>query len=244
MTDHLSSQMGSRASSNPRSPSVHVLVGEAGRCGAALEEDFAALDAVEQGAPASVRVWSCAETAVVIGVGQNAAAEVDLEYCQRNGIAVLRRGSGGGSVVVGPGTLQYAFALPYSASPALADIAASKAFCNEILIGALVRAGVSASLRSDPGGDLKVGDRKAAGLALKRKRRAMLLHGTILLDATIDVVARALRHPSREPEYRGGRSHESFLINLGALDQALFAQVLTESAAAMAGDAPDSALSR
>jgi len=175
---------------------------------------------------------------VVVGVGQNAALEVDLEHCHRNRIAVLRRASGGGCVVVGRGTLQYAFALPYTLSPALHEIGSSKTLCNEMLIGALAQAGVEAELHADQGGDLGIGDRKAGGLALKRRRRAMLLHGTILTEADIEALALALRHPSREPDYRAGRTHREFLLNLGAVDQALFAAALTEALATLGRRVP------
>jgi len=80
--------------------------------------------------------------------------------------------------------------------------------------------GIGGGLHADQSGDLKVGDRKAGGSALKRRRRAMLLHGTILAQAEIEVLVRALNHPSREPHYRFGRSHADFLINLGAVDAA------------------------
>ena len=35
------------------------------------------------------------------------------------------------------------------------------------------------------------------------------------VDLDPDRIARYLKHPSREPEYRGGRSHRDFLIGLG-----------------------------
>ncbi|MBI5503806.1 MAG: hypothetical protein HY899_03335 [Deltaproteobacteria bacterium] len=208
-------------------PSVEVLAGNAAQCRVALEEDFALLDRVEEGAAPAVHVWSCTEPAAVIGVGQDATVEVDLDHCRRAGIAVLRRASGGGAVMVGRGTLQYAFALPYTLSPVLHDIGASKALCNQMLIRALAEAGAGADLLADRSGDLRVGDRKAAGLALRRRRRAMLLHGTILVEAEIQVLAPALRHPSREPDYRAGRTHEEFLINLGPVDETTFAAALT-----------------
>ncbi len=208
-------------------PPVEVLAGSAARCQDALEEDFALLDRVEEGAAPAVRVWSCTEPAAVVGVGQDAAVEVDLDHCRRAGVAVLRRASGGGAVVVGRGTLQYAFALPYTLSPALHDIGASKALCNELLIRALAEAGTGADMYADRSGDLMVGDRKAGGLALRRRRRAMLLHGTILVQADIQLLAGALRHPSREPDYRAGRAHQEFLINLGAVDEVVFAAALT-----------------
>lgn len=217
-----------------RRPSTEVLIDGCTDCRAAIEADFDLLDRVEHGEEPSVRVWTCPRTVVVVGMGQDAAVEVDLDHCRRGGIGVIRRASGGGAVVLGPGTLQYAFALPYEMSPALHEIGASKALCNAMLIGALARCGIGAGLHADSGGDLRVGDRKAGGVALRRRRRAMLLHGTILACADIDTLARALRHPSREPDYRGGRAHSQFLVNLGAVDEAALHAALSASLQALA----------
>ncbi len=65
-----------------------------------------------------------------------------------------------------------------------------------------------------------LGGRKVAGLALRRRRAAMLLHGTILIDADLELIANALKRPVREPAYRDGRDHLEFLENLGQLDRA------------------------
>ena len=47
------------------------------------------------------------------------------DACRADGVAVLRRFSGGGAVVLGPGCLNYAIALSLVSRPELADVAAS-----------------------------------------------------------------------------------------------------------------------
>jgi lipoate-protein ligase A len=42
----------------------------------------------------------------------------------------------------------------------------------------------------------------------------VLYHGTLLDDFDLDLVGRVLRHPPREPDYRGQRPHGAFLANL------------------------------
>ena len=59
------------------------------------------------------------------------------------------------------------------------------------------------------------GDRKVSGNAVRVRRGGVLYHGTLLDDFDLDLVGRVLRHPPREPAYRGGRGHDSFLANLG-----------------------------
>jgi lipoate-protein ligase A len=142
---------------------------------------------------------------------------VNLDYCRSEKIPILRRPSGGRSVLIGPGTLQYSFTLPYRLAEELASIAGSKRFCNRVLIAGL---GLPCKIDEDDSGDLTTGGRKFAGLALKRRKSAMLLHGTLLEDADLEKIAVALQHPSREPAYRGGRGHLEFLANIGAIDAA------------------------
>jgi len=202
-------------------PPVQLLSGDDCLARVELERDFALLAAAGSGA--TTRVWQTSQMAVVLGVSLRVDREVDLDGCRDEGVAVLRRSSGGGAVVVGEGTLQYAFVLPYEHDAELATIPGSKRFCNRITMAALAAAGAATDLRADESGDLCWSDRKVAGVALKRSRHAMLLHGTILLEADLDRIHRLLRHPEREPAYRAGRSHRDFLANLGPIDVQRFA---------------------
>jgi hypothetical protein len=43
----------------------------------------------------------------------------------------------------------------------------------------------------------------------------VLYHGTLLDGFDLALAARLLKHPPREPDYRGKRSHTAFLVNLG-----------------------------
>jgi len=56
--------------------------------------------------------------------------------------------------------------------------------------------------------------RKCSGNAQQRKARGLLQHGTLLYAFDIPRVRRYLRQPARQPEYRGGREHDEFLVNL------------------------------
>jgi len=166
-------------------------------------------------ARASFRTWTTDMATVVVGKAVDIEREVDVEFCRSRGIDVVRRESGGRSVWIGPGTLQYAFALPYHLSPELDGISSAKRFCNRLLLAALE---LDSSVVEDSSGDLVVESRKAAGLAMRRMRTALLLHGTILVDADLALIDRALKHPEREPAYRRGRPHRDFLANLPPFD--------------------------
>ncbi len=62
--------------------------------------------------------------------------------------------------------------------------------------------------------DLVINGRKFSGNSQQRKRNHLLHHGTILYDFDIERIGRYLRMPGRQPEYRRGRDHATFLMNL------------------------------
>ena len=180
-----------------------------------LATDLAMLDAAATRSHAAFRTWRTGTPTVVVGKAVDVEREVNVESCRASGTEIVRRESGGRSVWVGPGTLQYAFALPYRLSRELEGIVSTKRFCNRLLLAAL-DAGLG--IVEDVSGDLVVDARKVGGLALRRVRTAVLLHGTILEGASLATIEEALRHPLREPAYRRGRAHGDFLANLPPLD--------------------------
>ena len=186
-------------------------------------------EATRSGVPA-FRVWTTSQATVVIGRSVLADSEVDLPFCERERIPIVVRPSGGRSVLIGTGTVQYTYALPLSLSDGLRSIAGAKRFCNDLLQEA---SPALAALRRDESGDLTRNERKVAGLALRRTRDAVLLHGTILVSADLGLIARALTHPLREPAYRRGRSHHEFLANLGELDPRILAKEVCRRLAAL-----------
>ena len=114
----------------------------------------------------------------------------------------------------GPGCLTYAFVLPIQLHPSLANIRSTNQFILERIAGALHRWEPAVTFRGVS--DLAIGEKKISGNAQRRMRRSLLFHGTILHGMPADVIARYLRHPSRQPDYRRDRPHDSFLRTLDA----------------------------
>jgi lipoate-protein ligase A len=104
----------------------------------------------------------------------------------------------------------------------------------------VVRRGLSdLAIQSDDG------ERKVSGNALRVKRYGVLYHGTLLDSLDLDLVSGVLRHPPREPDYRGRRPHGAFLANLGLGRERLAAAVREAFGAAAARAAwPEAAVAR
>ena len=102
-----------------------------------LALDEALLDATDAGGDAILRLWESPQEFVVVGYGNDPALEANLQECRRQGVPVLRRCSGGGTVVQGPGCLNYSVTLPISAAAALETIHGANQFVMEKLRAAL-----------------------------------------------------------------------------------------------------------
>ncbi len=153
-----------------------------------------------------LRVWESPSECIVLGQSGHAEREV---YAA-SGVPVLRRCSGGGTVVLGPGCLNYAVVLPFDWDPRWRDVAFSFQWVMRKLRTALAIPG----LRLDGHCDLVLHGRKVSGNAQRRGRSAFLHHGTLLYDFDVSRVDRLLRMPARSPAYRADRSHSEFLTNL------------------------------
>jgi len=172
-----------------------------------------------------VRTWVAPEPTVVVGSSSRIDDEVDRAACRSLGCRILRRPSGGLTVVLGPGCVMWSVVMPLvGPAPAIERIHAAVL---DPLAVALAATGRPVVRRGSS--DLAVatgdGERKVSGNALRVRRGGVLYHGTLLDDFDLDLVGRVLRHPPREPAYRGGRSHGSFLANLGLGRAALDAAV-------------------
>ncbi len=176
--------------------------------------DEALLDLCEAGQEDEIlRLWEPAQTFVVLGYANCAAREVDLASCRQNGIRVLRRCTGGGAVLQGRGCLNYSLVLRVAGTEALKSISGTNDFVMRRHQEAL-RALLNLPVERKGHTDLTIGERKFSGNSQRRRQRCLLFHGCFLLNLDLDQVARALPLPSRQPEYRAGREHREFLMNL------------------------------
>lgn len=178
-----------------------------------LAGDEALLNTCEAQGGAALRFWESPAPFVVVGYGNALAREANLSVCAAHGVPVLRRCSGGGTVLQGPGCLNYALVLAIASDAALATVSGTNRSVLERTAGALSGLlGEPVEQRGDT--DLVWRGLKFSGNAQRRRRTHLLFHGTVLLGFDLPLVEQYLPQPSRQPEYRAGRSHRDFMANL------------------------------
>ena len=182
--------------------------------------DEALLDFCEErdeGATAQgvLRFWEPSHYFVVLGYANPVATEVNLPFCQKQTIPVLRRCTGGGTILQGPGCLNYSLLLPIHSVAQLQSIPGTNDFIlqkHQAALSALLQARVEKQGHTD----LSIGGLKFSGNAQRRRKSFVLFHGSFLLHLDVELIEKALPLPSRQPDYRLRRSHTDFLINLKA----------------------------
>ncbi len=171
--------------------------------------------------------WEPESIMAVVGLGQEAKRELYLERLQAENVRFMRRASGGGAVLLGPGILCFGVIAPPRALGGQYDIHAAFARLCAPVLSALRRLGVRGRLAGisdiavemDSESRTESGLRKIAGCAQLRRKHAVLVHGSLLVNADIAGFSRYLRFPSKVPDYRDSRSHEEFCCNLQTLLQ-------------------------
>jgi lipoate---protein ligase len=185
-----------------------------------LAADEVLLDECEAGGGGEIlRFWEPREHFVVVGYANKIATEVNVAACEAKRIPIFRRCSGGGTVVQGPGCLNYALVLQVTPGGPFHSIATANQFImrqNRAAIATLNSQPSTLNVSVRGHTDLAIGDRKFSGNSQRRRKHFLLFHGTFLLNFDLALVSELLPMPSKQPDYREDRGHDRFLINLNA----------------------------
>jgi lipoate-protein ligase A len=181
--------------------------------------DEAIMRAVATGrVPPTLRVYAWQPPCLSLGRFQTLEQQVDVAACQRQGIDVVRRPSGGGAVLHDR-ELTYSLTAPEDDTRVAGSVIESYRRISAGLVQGLARLGVAAELaepaeRRNPFSSRKrvsispvcfeapsdyevlVGGRKLVGSAQVRQGGVLLQHGSILLDVDVPKLVAVFRWPA------------------------------------------------
>ena len=156
-----------------------------------------------------LRFWEISQYAVILGKSNSEKKEVNVSNCSSD-IPILKRCSGGGTVLLGPGCLCYSLFIetkkPYDSITSTNSIVMSK-HCQ-----AFKKINPNIFIKGFT--DLCIGNKKFSGNAQRRMKNITLFHGTFLYNFDLKKISSKLHHPTKEPEYRLKRSHDDFVTNI------------------------------
>lgn len=181
-----------------------------------LALDEALLEWAEENSPDPlIRFWESPAYFAVLGYSCRVNIEVSVKECQKNNIPILRRPSGGGTVLQGPGCLNFCLIASFKHFPDLAyinrtnDLVMNK---NQRALASILGEGVEVQGISD----LTYKERKFSGNAQRRKKDYIMFHGTFLYNFDLQKISALLPIPPKVPDYREDRPHSDFLTNIPA----------------------------
>ncbi len=147
------------------------------------------------------------DPSVIVGRNQNILQEIDRSYVEAQRLQVLRRISGGGAVYHDRGNLNISF-IRRSGAGGLQDVPS-------VLLPVLRSLRImGVDVHFNDRSDLLVDAKKVSGSARFSNTRGALMHCTLLFDADLWVLARALRPPENRLQTKAVRSVRHPVANI------------------------------
>jgi lipoate-protein ligase A len=129
---------------------------------------------------------------ISIGYFQKVSESVDMAECERRGIALIRRKSGGASIYTDAGQLIYGLVVHEDDLPS--ERGESFRMICKAIAEALDAFGLDAVYR--PTNDVEVDGMKVSGNAQLRRKGSVLQHGTIVVDTDMRQMDAVLKVPN------------------------------------------------
>lgn len=155
-------------------------------------------------------VWIPDRKYIVLGASNHPEESLFTDNVIRDNIAVLKRPSGGQTVMLTPDNL--IVSVVFSGD----EVMHPKEIFNNmnlLLISALKEAGIS-DLSMMGISDIAISGKKISGSAIYRSKDKLLFHAVLNLGESPSTFEQYLRHPQKEPDYRNGRKHVDFVTSL------------------------------
>jgi lipoate-protein ligase A len=143
--------------------------------------------------PNTLRLWGNSRS-VVLGISEEVENEVNLDACQRFGVQIVRRSSGGGTVYQDGGNLNWTVVVKREPSMfgEIRDVSeVFQTFAAPIL---MVLERLRLRGRFEPPASILVDGKKVSGMAASIKKGALLCHGSLLVDCDIQLMRIVLRN--------------------------------------------------
>jgi lipoate-protein ligase A len=170
----------------------------------AIDEAIAKADRDAANTLNTIRFWKSSRS-VVIGRFQCVHKEVNLTYCQDNNIPIARRFTGGGAVFHDLGNLNFSLRLHQSHDYVPRGLKELYGVFIGRIAESLNKLGIPA--RFDPiGSCIRIGAKKISGTAGWIKQGVSFIHGTLLIDADLQMLQRCLSPPDNQQVFLRDRT--------------------------------------
>ena len=155
-------------------------------------------------------LWIPNKTYIVLGASNNATDAVNEEPTLQNNITVLKRRTGGQTVMLTPNNIIISAIITDETVMKPKDI--FNRF-NDHIIGAIAK-NHTVKFATRGISDIATGELKILGSSMYRGRGYLFYHAVLNFDEPSTTFQKYLKHPNNEPDYRKGRMHHEFVTSL------------------------------
>jgi len=155
-------------------------------------------------------IWIPDKVYIVLGASNNPAEALNMDMVEKDKITVLKRPSGGQTVILTPNNIIIAAVYFDKKTMQPKDVFQQ---INKLIISTIEHTGIR-DLSLMGISDIAISGKKILGSAIYRSKDALLYHAVLNLGEPSVTFERYLKHPSKEPDYRQGRSHAEFVTSL------------------------------
>src|SRR3990170_1540804 len=146
------------------------------------------------GSSSTLRLYTYRSHCALVGRFQNLENEIHRDYCEAHGIALNRRPTGGGAIIMGADQLGVALTIPGRGDDSYSHARELMAQFSAGVVNGLQALGVAASFRRK--NDIEVNGRKIVGLAIYRAPSGgLLFHASLLVGLDIPFMLHVLKTP-------------------------------------------------
>lgn len=171
------------------------------------------LDGMNKGfSPNTVFLEECPSTVLSFGRNQCAEEECDLDACNRLGVKLERRETGGGAGFMVAGNT--AWGVCVKKSDASSNMMENfERFSGGVILG-LRKLGLNANF--SPVNDINIDDRKVGGMTAMGKSNAVLIYGSVIWDFDFDTYKQIAKIPAEKLKKKGVPSAQKRITTLTA----------------------------
>jgi len=173
-------------------------------------------------------IWQPDKIYLVLGQSNTAENSLLLDKVYADKIPVLKRPSGGETVVLTPKTLVISAVV---VTQNLQNPHKYFKYFNEILISAIQQLGIK-DIAAKGISDLTIGNKKILGSSIYRHKDKLFYHAVLNVAETTETIVKYIKNPKREPDYRKGRDHKDFVTSIvehyPSLDESKLKELIKE----------------
>jgi lipoate-protein ligase A len=160
--------------------------------------------------PKKFLIWRPDKMYIILGASNHAEEALYMDNVSRDAVTIMKRLSGGQTVILTPNNL--IIAVVFSGNSLLNPKNIFNTL-NRKIISTIEEAGIR-GLSLMGISDIAIEGKKILGSAIYRSKVKLLYHAVLNFGEPSATFERYLKHPSREPDYRIGRTHTEFVTSL------------------------------